>query len=112
MEPNWHKEFDAAITVCSPEGTILSMNDKSVKTFEKDGGAGLIGKNLFDCHPGDSALKLKKLMTGRKTNCYTIEKNGVKKLIFQSPWFDKMVYKGFVEISIELPPDMPHFIRE
>jgi hypothetical protein len=45
-------------------------------------------------------------------NTYTIEKGGARKLIHQSPWFSGGVYRGFVEISIPLPPDVPHFKRE
>ena len=50
-------------------------------------------------------------MNEKKPNVYTIEKNGIKKLIYQSPWFEKGVMKGLVELSLEIPFDMPHFIR-
>ncbi len=111
MDLNWLKELDAAFTVCDPDGKILYMNNKSVKTFEKDGGEKLIGKNLFECHPGDSGNKLKNLLTNKISNCYTIEKDNVKKLIFQSPWFENSEFQGFVELSITLPDKIPHFIR-
>ena len=45
------------------------------------------------------------------SNCYTIEKNGVHKLIYQSPWYVKGEYGGLVEISVEIPNPMPHFVR-
>jgi hypothetical protein len=32
-------------------------------------------------------------------------------LIYQSPWYRDGQYAGFVEISLEIPFDMPHFIR-
>ena len=41
----------------------------------------------------------------------TFEKNGIKKLIYQSPWYRDGQYAGFVELSLEIPFDMPHFIR-
>jgi transcriptional regulator with PAS, ATPase and Fis domain len=107
----WIKEFPAAITVCDPEGIILEMNDKAAKTFAKDGGYDLIGKNMLDCHPGDSLLKTQRLLASREKNVYTIEKNGVKKMIFQSPWFKDGVYAGFVELSLEIPFEIPHFLR-
>jgi hypothetical protein len=50
------------------------------------------------------------LAEGRK-NVYTIEKRGVKKLIFQCPWTEEGAYRGFVELSLEIPFDMPHFVR-
>jgi hypothetical protein len=35
----------------------------------------------------------------------------VKKLIYQSPIFEDGEYKGIVELSLEIPFDMPHFKR-
>jgi len=51
------------------------------------------------------------LLESGTTNVYTIEKQGVKKLIYQAPWYCDGQYSGLVELSIELPPDLPHFIR-
>jgi transcriptional regulator with PAS, ATPase and Fis domain len=109
---SWIKEFPAAITVCDSEGTIIEMNDKSVKTFEKDGGDVLIGRNMFDCHPDPARGKLERIMDARIKNVYTIEKNGAKKLIYQSPWYKDGIYSGFVEMAFEIPFNMPHFIRK
>jgi transcriptional regulator with PAS, ATPase and Fis domain len=110
-ENAWIKEFPAAVTVCDPDGIILEMNDKAVITFAKDGGLALIGKNMLDCHPDPARGKLERLMDSRQVNVYTIEKNGVKKLIYQSPWQLNGKYAGFVEISLEIPFEMPHFVR-
>jgi transcriptional regulator with PAS, ATPase and Fis domain len=110
-ELDWIKEFPAAVTVCDENGIILDMNDKSEKTFEKDGGRGLIGSNMLDCHPAPARLKTEALLASREKNVYTIEKNGIKKLIYQSPWYRNGQYAGFVEISLEIPFEMPHFIR-
>ncbi|MFI5144893.1 MAG: PAS domain-containing protein [Ignavibacteria bacterium] len=112
MKYDWYKELAAAVTVCDTKGVILYMNDKSIETFEKDGGKDLIGKNLFDCHPGESAIKLEKLLESRKENIYSIEKNGIKKMIIQAPWFEKSEYKGFIEFSFILPVNIPHYIRK
>jgi hypothetical protein len=51
-------------------------------------------------------------MEQRRTNIYTIEKKGVKKLIYQAPWHVNNEYCGFVEIVIDIPASMPHFIRD
>jgi len=112
MDTNaWVNEFQGAVTVCDPQGIIVEMNDKSAKTFEKDGGRQLIGSNLFACHSDASRAKLQIMIAERQTNVYTIEKNDVKKMIYQSPIYNNGVYAGFVEISLEIPFEMPHFIR-
>ena len=110
----WIKEFPAAITVCDEEGIILEMNDKAAKAFEADGGrfAKLIGSNMLDCHPELARKKAERQLAARIKNVYTIEKNGIKKLIYQSPWYKAGgTYAGFVELSLEIPTEMPHFIR-
>jgi transcriptional regulator with PAS, ATPase and Fis domain len=112
MQFNWIKEFPAAVTVCDKEGIITEMNDKSAVTFSKDGGYDLIGKNLFNCHSQNSIEKIKELLNENKTNAYTIEKNGVKKLVYQAPRIENGEVKGLVELVIEIPFDMPHFIRQ
>lgn len=107
----WIKEFPAAITVCDGEGIILEMNDKAARTFEKDGGYKLVGSNMLDCHPDPARTKVERLLAAHQKNVYTIEKNGVKKLIYQSPWYKDGTYAGFVELSLEIPLELPHFIR-
>ena len=111
-EHAWIKEFPAAVTVCDAGGVILEMNDKATKTFEKDGGYKLIGSNMLDCHPDPARSKVERLLAAREKNVYTIEKNGVKKMIFQSPWYQNGEYAGFVELSLEIPFEMEHFIRK
>lgn len=108
---HWYKEINAAITVCDENGNIIYMNDKAQKTFAKSSGGDLLGKNVLDCHPEPARSKLKLLMEKRIENTYTIEKNAIKKLIHQAPWFAEGVFKGFVEISIEISHDMPHHKR-
>lgn len=108
---DWIKEFPASITVCNPDGVILAMNDRSAKTFEQDGGYTLIGSNLLACHPVLAREKLELLLASHEKNIYTIEKNGIRKLIYQSPWYRDGVYSGFVELSLEIPDQLPHFIR-
>lgn len=104
-------ELFMAVTVCDIKGTILYMNKKSIQTFSKDGGAALIGKSLLECHPEPARRKLMELLENQKSNTYTIEKNGVKKMIHQTPWFENGKYKGLIEFSFEIPQELPHFIR-
>ena len=109
---NWAEEFNGAVTVCDLNGKIVYMNKHSIQQFEKYGGAELMGSNLLDCHPEPSKSKLKALLTSGAENMYTTEKNGDKKIIFQTPWKEKGVFKGIIEISFNLIADMPHFIRD
>ncbi|HMK49526.1 MAG TPA: PAS domain-containing protein [Thermodesulfovibrionales bacterium] len=108
----WVQEFPGAITICDPQGVIIEMNDKAAATFQKSGGRQLLGSNLFDCHPEPARSKLKQLMERRETNVYTIEKKGIKKLIYQTPWYVNGQYRGFMEMAVELPATIPHFVRD
>lgn len=110
--PEWVEGFPGSVTVCDADGRIVAMNAKSKETFAADGGAKLIGTNVLDCHPEPSRSKLEGMMRDRRTNAYTIQKNGRKKLIFQAPWFKDGVYAGFVELALEIPWEMPHFNRD
>lgn len=108
---HWVDELDAAITVCDEDGVIVEMNDKAAATFQKDGGRALIGKSLYDCHPEPARTKVRELMASKKANCYTIEKSGVRKMIYQTPWVENGKPRGLVEISFEIPSTMSHFVR-
>jgi hypothetical protein len=110
-EHEWVRAFPGAVTVCDRAGVILEMNQRSVASFAEDGGAALIGTNALDCHPEPSRSKLARLLESGQKNVYTIEKNGVKKLIYQAPWYRDGAYAGFVELSLEIPFDLPHFVR-
>ena len=107
----WIKEFPAAITVCDIDGIIIDMNDKAIATFESDGGAALIGKNLYDYHPAHCNKMIEKMLETGKSHAYTIEKKGVKKMIYQQPWFMDGKVAGVVEMSFVIPLDMPHYVR-
>lgn len=109
---NWIQEFPAAITVCDSEGIILAMNNKSCVTFATEGGKNLIGTNMLSCHPEPARTKVAALLASGVPNVYTIEKGGIKKLIFQSPWYENGMYAGFVELSLPIPTEMPHFVRD
>jgi hypothetical protein len=111
-EGTWTQEFPAAITVCDTTGVILWMNERACATFESDGGAKLIGTNLLDCHTEPSRTKVAELLKSGTANIYTIEKGGIRKLIYQSPWYNNGAYAGLVELSLPIPAQMPHFNRD
>ena len=108
---SWTDEFPGAVTVCDRNGVMIEMNEKSAKTFEADGGRALVGTNLLACHPEPSRSQVADLLANPRVNAYTIEKRGAHKLIYQAPWFQDGAYKGLVELSLEIPESMPHFIR-
>ncbi|HMF34614.1 MAG TPA: PAS domain-containing protein [Candidatus Lokiarchaeia archaeon] len=108
----WVTEIDASIIVTDKDGIIIEMNDAAIRSYEKDGGADLIGQNVLDCHPEDARQKLEDLMQAKISNSYSIEKNGVKKIVQQMPWFVGGEFQGMVEIVFQIPFDLPHFIRE
>jgi hypothetical protein len=106
-KPDWARQLPIAITVCNRQGVILEMNDKARTTFDGD----FVGKSALDCHPEPARSKLAELLETGRSNVYTIEKNGKKKLIYQSPWFQDGEFAGLVEISLKLPEPIPHFKR-
>ena len=108
----WVKEFTAAIVVCDTKGVILEMNDEAIKANQDDGGEKLIGSNLLDCHPEPARTKVVQLLESRQANVYTIQKKGKKKLIHQTPWYQNGKYSGIVELSLEIPETVPHFVRD
>ncbi len=85
---SWVNEFPGGITLCDPEGIIVEMNQASAESFKDEGGMDLVGKNMLDCHPEPSRTKVKELLETKQLNVYTIEKNGVRKIIYQSPWYE------------------------
>lgn len=110
--PDWIEGYPGAITVCDPNGTILYMNQRSIESFASEGGAVLIGTNLLECHPEPARSKLIDQLTNQRANAYTIEKKGIKKLIYQTPWFSDGQFAGLIELSLVIPFEMPHFIRQ
>lgn len=107
----WIKDFNAAITVCDKEGIVIYMNEKACRTFDKQGEKSMIGQSLFPCHKPESAEKIRYMLENNTTNNYTIEKNGIKKHIYQSPWYKDEQVAGMVEISMEIPFEMPNYKR-
>lgn len=98
----WMNMIGCAVTICDCNGVILYMNDLSRKTFARHGD--MIGKNLFSCHSERSQQMIRHMLATGDTNAYTIEKGGIRKLIYQTPWRDSTGWiAGMAEISIPLP---------
>ncbi len=109
---DYYKELGIAITVCDKYGKIIDMNNKSRKTFLKDPDSSLIGESVLACHPEPARTLLADMLQHPRTNAYTIEKNGVKKMIYQTPWYVDGEYMGFMELSLEIPFEMKHMVRK
>lgn len=108
--PDWAYGMNCAVTVCDAECNIIYMNQKSRDTFA-EGTDRLIGKNLLECHNPNSRGIIARLLTEGGSNCYTIEKHGVHKMIYQTPWTHEGKIAGLVELSMVIPAEMPHHIR-
>lgn len=106
---DWAAETNCAVTVCDENANIIFANNKSKETFAKHGE--LVGKNLRDCHPQHAWEKIQELLRTGGCNSYTISKNGQKKMIYQTAWFKDGKVGGLVEISMVIPEEMKHFVR-
>ena len=101
--------MNCAVTVCDVDGVILYMNDKAKETFASHGD--LVGKNLMGCHSDRSKEIIRSLLATGGSNAYTIEKNGLRKMIYQTAWKQNGQVAGLVEISMIIPTDLPHYLR-
>ena len=108
----WLDGIEVAATVCDRQGICLYLNERAAQVFAKDGGRGLVGRNLLDCHPEPARARFTAQLSVPAPNSYTIEKAGVRKLIHQIPWYKDGVFAGVVELSLVLPEALPHFVRD
>lgn len=111
-EHAWVEEFPAEITVCDAAGTLTEMNAAAEAVFAEDGGRGLLGSDVLACHTGPERSKLEGMMAHPHSNAYLNEAKGKRTFFYQAPWYRNERFAGFVEISFELPAEVPHFIRE
>ena len=109
----WVDEFPGStITVCDKDGRIIALNEEARRSFAEQGGGRLIGSIIYDCHPEPARSKFKALMDSHRQNIYTIQKGGKRKLVFQTPWFIRGEFAGYLDLTLEIPWDMPHFNRD
>ncbi len=99
--------LDCALTACDTEGVVIYQNERSV-AVNGDG-----GRSLLPCHNERSLSIIRRLLSEGGRNVYTIEKRGTRKLIYQTVWRrDGGAIGGLVEFSMELPDELPHYVRE
>lgn len=106
---HWADEVDFAVTICDADAKILYMNERSRATFARHGD--IIGHDLLQYHPPKAVEKIREMLANGTGNAYTIEKNGQRKLIYQTPWRADGRVMGLVELSMVLPADLPHYVR-
>lgn len=112
MLPEWAFGMNCAVTVVDTDCKIIYMNEQSRQTFAKRGGADLIGHNIMDYHNDRSQAIIRRLLSESGSNAYTISKEGKKKLIYQTVWHKADgTLGGLVELSMVIPEEMPHYIR-
>lgn len=111
-EHSWVGEFPGAVTVCDSTGVILEVNDRAAEMYAADGGRALVGSNLLDCHPEPARSQVRRQLETQQANVYTIEKKGKRQLVYQSPWYRDGQFAGLVELVLDIPPDIPHFVRK
>lgn len=103
----WADEIDGAVTVCDTEGTVLYQNGRSIAV-----NGDVRGRSLLPCHNERLRTIIRRLLDEGGRNVYTIEKQGVRKLIYQTVWRENGEVRGLVELSLEIPETMPHYIRK
>ena len=75
-----------AITVCDLDGVVTYQNARSREIINR-------------------------LIANGENNTYTIQKGPLRKLIYQTPWYESGDVAGLVEFSLEIPEEMPHYVR-
>ncbi len=111
--PDWISGFPGAVTVSDSNHTVVYMNEAAVETWSSRGGKALVGTSLLASHGPRARRIIEELLSTGGSNVYTVEKMGVKKLIHQSAWRDSAgEVAGLIEMSLVLPPEVPHFIRD
>ena len=104
----WANELQLAITVADINDTIVYMNEKSKLAYPNS----KVGDQLAGCHKQVSMEKIDTFKTKKVSNTYTVQRNGIRKFIHQTPWYKDGIVVGLVEFSIEIPTDIPHIDRD
>ncbi len=107
MIKDFFADVAVSTTVCDKEGRVVYQNERAVAALGE-----ARGHSLQECHKSSSWEKIVDMIAKGETNAYTIEKRGLRKLIYQTPWYENGEVAGLVEYSIVLPEGMPHKVRE
>jgi hypothetical protein len=108
----WIATYPAEIMVCDQDGIILEMSNVAIQVYEKEGGANLIGQNVFDHHREPARSHMMNVVDQKRHVIYTTEKGGLKKLVSIAPWYVNEEYAGFALIVLDLPAQIPNIIKD
>jgi sensor histidine kinase regulating citrate/malate metabolism len=110
---DWIKDVSAAVVICDRKGVLTYLNDAAAAMYAPFGGYALLGKSVMEgCHKQKSSNdKMFEIMETRKPHTYSIERNGIKRLIHQMPHVVNGEVIGIIELAIIVPFEIPHFVR-
>jgi len=111
-EHDWIEELPVGITVSDAEGKIVAMNARAREAYGPEGGAALLGTDLFACHPEPARSQLQALYDSRSPSHYTVRRAGVRKMIHHLPWFRDGRFSGYVELALPIPDELPLHERD
>ena len=80
MNFNWADDTNCAVTVCDTEGVIIYQNKQSISV-----NGDYRGKSMIPATTSARRDHARILEKG-DTNAYTIEKKGIRKMIYQTAW--------------------------
>jgi hypothetical protein len=108
----WISTYPAEIMVCDQDGTILEMSNVAIEIYRKQGGAEMIGRNVFDHHQEPARSKLISMVNQHQHVVYTTERGGNSKLVSIAPWYLQGEYAGFAMIVIDLPENISNIVKD
>jgi len=108
----WISTYPAEIMVCDQDGTILEMNNLAIEIYRHEGGANMIGRNVFAHHHEPARSQMISVVNQRQHVVYTTEKAGKKKLVSIAPWYREAEYAGFSLIVLDLPENIPNIVKD
>ena len=104
---NWADNTNCAVTVCDTEGVIIYQNEQSVAV-----NGDMRDKSMIPCHSDRSKAIIARLLAEGSTNAYTIEKKGIRKMIYQTAWrHEDGTVGGIIELTNPSTAEMPHYQR-
>ena len=103
MNFNWADDTNCAVTVCDTEGVVIYQNKQSISVNGE-----YRGKSMLPCHNERSKGIIARILEKGDTNAYTIEKKGIRKMIYQTAWRrEDGTVGGIIELSMPIPAEMP-----
>ena len=81
----------ASVVICDTDHKIIYMNQAAVKSYEKYGGADLIGRSIMDCHNPKSQEKMKQVVNWFLEDVYMVALREEGRLI---GYYEKHEYRN------------------